>query len=174
MPSTSHPWNPWPPRSSIWEYPGKVSDKVAGLIEPALKIDFLPDFSERELAQIIAERVKKGYFPSEDLLNGLVHKKLGETIVGKHSVIPEELAFKVKNYRLKVSGVMGFDNAQVTKGGVDGEDVSSATYQSLLVKNLYITGEMLDVDGECGGYNLTFAFASGIIAARDIKFREKE
>ena len=63
---------------------------------------------------------------------------------------------------------MGFDNAQVTKGGIKTSEFTT-DMQSKLVKGLYATGEVLDVDGDCGWYNVTFAFVSGIIAARAIK-----
>ena len=147
----------------------KLSDKVAELKNPLLKIDFLPDFTEVKLGEIIKERINKGYFPQTDILNGLVHKKLGENIA-KHSHGDLKVIISgVKSYKIKIQGTLGFDYAQTTKGGVDTEDVNSETYESKLCRGLYIVGEMLDIDGECGGYNLTFAFVSGITAAKSVK-----
>ena len=63
------------------------------------------------------------------------------------------------------------DKAMVTKGGVDTSEINSRTFESKLVPGLYFTGELIDVDGECGGYNLSFAFASAFLAAEDIRKR---
>ena len=63
-----------------------------------------------------------------------------------------------------ITGVRGLEYAQVTRGGMDGNEFDPATLQSRVVTGLYAAGEMLDVDGDCGGYNLLFAFASGLIA----------
>ena len=75
----------------------------------------------------------------------------------------------LKEFTLKVTGNLGFNYAQVTKGGIKTENINPKTMESKLVKGLYIVGEALDVDGDCGGYNLTFAFVSGIISAKNIK-----
>ena len=72
-------------------------------------------------------------------------------------------------FKLKVTGTLGFNNAQVTKGGINTNEINANSYESKLAKNLYLTGELLNVDGDCGGYNLTFAFVSGIVAAKSIK-----
>ena len=61
--------------------------------------------------------------------------------------------------RFKVTGNTGFKNSQVTRGGVDLSEVNSSDYQSKKYKNLYIIGEALNIDGDCGGYNLHFAFS---------------
>ena len=147
----------------------KISDKAVTLKNPVLKIDFLPQFAEKELSEILAKRARSGFMPKTDILNGLVHKKLGETIVKLSGGELERITKTVKSFEIKVTGTLGFDYAQTTKGGIMTADIVSDTYESKLQNGLYITGEMLDVDGECGGYNLTFAFVSGIIAARSIK-----
>ena len=63
---------------------------------------------------------------------------------------------------------MGLDNAQVLSGGLDVKDFDDKTMESKLQKGLYATGEVLDVDGQCGGYNLSFACASALVAFKDI------
>ena len=68
----------------------------------------------------------------------------------------------------KVIGNEGFDRAQACRGGVVGEEIDPETMQSKITKNLYICGEAIDVCGECGGYNLHFAFAGGIIAGEHL------
>ena len=147
----------------------KVSDKVAGLIDPVLKIDLLPNFTPEKIKSILSTRLEQGFIPQSDLLNGLVRKKLGETIVKNSGGDILCIAERVKAFPLKIVGTLGFDYAQTTKGGIKTDDIVPETYESRLQKGLYIIGEMLDVDGECGGYNLTFAFTSGIVAARSIK-----
>ena len=81
----------------------------------------------------------------------------------------KKIAEIVKNFKIDITGTLGFDYAQVTKGGVVTDDVNPISMQSKIVKNLFLTGEILNVDGDCGGYNLTFAFLSGIKAAKYIK-----
>ncbi|MBR0189954.1 MAG: aminoacetone oxidase family FAD-binding enzyme [Clostridia bacterium] len=151
----------------------KISDKAATLKNPVLKIDFLPQFTDKELSEILAKRTRDGFMSKTDILNGLVHKKLGETIVKQSGGDLARTIKTVKSFTVKVTGTLGFDYAQTTKGGIDTADIHPHSYESKLQKGLYITGEMLDVDGECGGYNLTFAFISGIIAARSIKNKFK-
>ena len=77
------------------------------------------------------------------------------------------MATLLKGYRIKANDTMGFNNAQVTAGGVDTNDVDT-TLESKKVENLYFTGEILDIYGECGGYNLQFAFATGLLVGDSI------
>ena len=66
----------------------------------------------------------------------------------------------IKNFEVRIEGTLGFDQCQVTRGGVALKDVNQETYESKLLKGIYFIGEVLDVDGECGGFNMHFAFAS--------------
>ena len=147
----------------------KISDKVADLKEPTLKIDFLPSLTDKSLTAIIEKRLSDGFIPKNDILNGLINKKIGETIVKSAFGNLDGIIKSVKAFKIKVTGTLGFDYAQTTKGGVKTAEINPDTYESKLKKGLYITGETLDITGECGGYNLTFAFVSGIFAARAIK-----
>ena len=70
-----------------------------------------------------------------------------------------------KNWRVTVTGSNSYDNAQVCAGGVDTTEVT-ADFESRLVPGVYIVGELLDVDGKCGGYNLHWAWASGVLAGK--------
>ena len=76
------------------------------------------------------------------------------------------LADTVAEVRLPVTGTRGFDQAQVTAGGVLTDGFDPRTMESRLRPGLYAAGEVLDVDGDCGGFNLMFAFASGLLAGR--------
>lgn len=72
------------------------------------------------------------------------------------------------NFHLPIIDTKSFDNAQVCSGGVDLSEINPNTMESLINKNLYIVGELLDVDGDCGGYNLSFAWISGMLAGKSI------
>lgn len=76
----------------------------------------------------------------------------------------ERLVAKAADFPLTVKGVKGFDSAQVTAGGIAADEFSSDTLESRILPGVHAAGEMLDVDGDCGGFNLMFAFGSGILA----------
>ena len=71
-----------------------------------------------------------------------------------------------RGFTLPVRGTAGFDSAQVTAGGVSTAQFDPRTLQSRLVPGLYACGEVLDIDGDCGGYNLQWAWSSGMLAGR--------
>jgi predicted flavoprotein YhiN len=74
----------------------------------------------------------------------------------------------LKNFTLRVTGTLGFDYAQVTKGGIPLDEIDE-NLQSKFVSGLYFAGETLDADGECGGFNLQWAYASSAVVAQAIK-----
>lgn len=146
-----------------------VSAGVADSTNATLSIEFLPNYSETELADILSERLKLKYFNYENVLYGLMNKKIAQTIlknVKSNSV--NDIVKAAKHFTLKVNGTTGFNYSQTTRGGIKTSDVDK-NFESKLCKGLYLVGEMLDIDGDCGGYNLTFAFISGIISAKNIK-----
>ncbi len=99
----------------------------------------------------------------KDVLTGL----LPQGMVKEFEKIPfEQLPAVLSQYTLKICGMRSFEQAQVTQGGIDTKDVDENTMQSKHTQGLFFTGEVLDVDGDCGGFNLQFAFASGIVAGR--------
>ena len=81
-----------------------------------------------------------------------------------------------RKVEFEYKGTADFDKAQVTIGGIDVTEVSNKTLESKKVENLYIAGELLDIDGDCGGFNLHWAFASGVAVAKDLvkKIRDFE
>jgi predicted Rossmann fold flavoprotein len=116
----------------------------------------------------------------EDFLTGAANKRLGQTIVKAAGALPlnreaatltdAELAAIARllvDFRLPVTGVRGFGSAQVTLGGADAGEFNPETLESRRVPGLYAAGEALDVDGPCGGYNLQWAWASGLFAAQN-------
>ena len=72
----------------------------------------------------------------------------------------------IKNYKIKVLETTGFKNAQVTAGGILTEEINNETLESKKVKDIYFAGEVLDIFGDCGGYNLQWAWATGYLAGR--------
>jgi len=138
-----------------------VSEKKKVEISLELLAD---DFNS--LRQMLEKRRRD--FPDltgENFLNSIIHKKIGFEIVKKTDDIKEIASF-LKNWRHRVVGTMGFKNAQVTAGGVLCSEVYSDTLMSKKVPGLYFAGEILNVDGDCGGFNLQFAWSSGAIAGK--------
>ena len=75
---------------------------------------------------------------------------------------------KLIHFNISIIDTNTFDNAQVCKGGIPLTEINTNTFESLIVPNLYFTGEIIDVDGKCGGYNIAFAAISAILAGKDI------
>ncbi len=135
-------------------------------------LEFAPEFTEDELKEDIKIKQSLGYAESE-LLSLTLNNQIGRAIIKRAgSSDAAKIARTAKNFTLPVLGTLGFDYAQVTRGGVDMRDIKQ-NLESSLCENLYFAGEMLDVDGDCGGYNLTWAFASAACAAHSIAENEK-
>lgn len=150
-----------------------ASAYMGGVKNPTLNIEFLPEYTETELKDILIKRKGMPFIKDCGEFVGLINKRIGTAIEKTaNTVNAEDLSYAAKHFTLKTEGTAGFDSAQTTKGGFSqGIDVN--TYESLKRRNLYIIGEALDVDGDCGGYNLTFAFVSAITAAKRIKFKKE-
>ncbi len=135
-------------------------------------LDFLPDWSEEQVEQELLRRRQSG-LPMEELLTGILHNRLGRVLTKAAGVKGKEFAKElsnqeireicrmVKSLELELTEPLGMDSAQVTAGGVLTEHFDSNTMQSRLVPGLYACGEVLDIDGDCGGFNLQWAWSSG-------------
>ena len=99
-----------------------------------------------------------------DLLTGAASPALAAALWRRSERSVRKLAQVIGDFTVPVTGVRGFESAQVTAGGVPCAEFDAADMQSRLVPGLYAAGEVLDVDGACGGYNLMFAFAGGLLA----------
>ncbi|MBR5739373.1 MAG: aminoacetone oxidase family FAD-binding enzyme [Lachnospiraceae bacterium] len=147
--------------------------------KPVVLIDFLPHYDEESLVSFLQE-AKLGGVPREvrDYLTGWLPKKLvfalsrqAEEVFRKsvRSCSYEEfvsIVGLIKHFSYEVTGFGPIAEAQVAQGGLDTQEVTE-NLESRLVPGLYVTGELLDIDGACGGYNLHFAFASGKIAGEE-------
>ncbi len=148
----------------------QVSAYLSGKENEYLNIGFLPEMTQEEVTILLKNRLNCGYIPKADILVGILNKRIGQAVLKTvKEITAESVAHALKNFKLKVTGNVGFNYAQVTKGGIITKDINNKTYESKLAKGVYIIGEMIDVDGDCGGYNITFAFSSAISAARAIK-----
>lgn len=137
------------------------------------RLDFLPEMKETELEELLSRR---SGIPASELLTGILHNRLGRVIVqwagirgneAVESLNPEqlwELCRRVKFFDISLTEPMGMDAAQVTAGGMDTREFDPETMESRLVPGLYACGEVLDIDGDCGGFNLQWAWSSGRLA----------
>ncbi len=143
-----------------------------------LLIDFAPECSKEDLRMTI-KNITSNYkeFNNIQVLSGLFNEKLAEAILSECNIknndrldekTVEKLVNNIKEFSITVKDKKGFDFAQVTMGGVDTKEINCKTMESYLVSGLYFAGEMIDVDGKCGGYNLQFAWSTGAIAGRNI------
>ena len=140
-------------------------------------IDFMSESDDIHTKNMITDSLRRRYFMSvSQALNGIFHEKLVNALLDDLEINKSQkaasisdfqidcLVKKIKNYTLCVKSRRGFDFAQITQGGIDTNEINGETMESKLVNNLYFAGEILDVDGICGGYNLQFAWATGAIA----------
>ncbi len=128
-----------------------------------LSLDLLPELSGDGLT----ERLRARTLPPEERLTGIFHRRVGEALRRAAGAdTPEALARVIRDFRLSVLGPADAASAQVTRGGADPGEFDPQTLESRLCPGLYVVGEALDVDGRCGGYNLHWAFASGLAAGR--------
>jgi predicted Rossmann fold flavoprotein len=130
----------------------------------AVIIDMVPFMAEAELADELSKRAARK-IPPEGMVTGILPNKFGAALRDLfRTKAPAEAAKALKNRGFKVLGTRGWNEADFTAGGVDVDEVDPATMESRLKKGLYFTGEILDVNGKRGGYNLAWAWASGLLA----------
>ena len=158
----------------------QISGMAARLLESKqrvfVQIDFLPEFSDSAFSDEIERRMREDRSQMlGDLFLGLVHKKILDLLLAEKGLQAEMKARRIddagirqilqsmRDYTLEVIQVKSFKQAQVTSGGIPLEE-TDANFQSRLQPGLFFAGEVLDVDGRCGGYNLQWAFATGYIA----------
>ena len=143
-----------------------------------VRINFMPFIKVEEYDDFMLKNNNKRV---KEILNGILNPKLILAIIKRCNINEEkyfyELSKKEKellkenliSFRIDIKGKGPFDKAQICMGGVPLNEIDIKSMKSKINENLYITGEMLDVNGDCGGYNLTFAFISGYLSGKDIQ-----
>ena len=144
-----------------------------------LLLDLLRPWEEEAVRTALEEKCARfPALPAEELLTGMLHNRLGKVVLKASGVpLPDVLgqldqealgriAHTAKYFPLTVTGVMGMEQAQVTAGGILTSEFRPDTLESRLCPGLFATGEVLDIDGDCGGYNLQWAWSSGRLAGK--------
>ncbi|MGI6453900.1 MAG: NAD(P)/FAD-dependent oxidoreductase [Syntrophomonadaceae bacterium] len=162
----------------------QISRKAGELMnegkEAFLKISIIDTMSREELRNLMQRRLElAAKKPLDFSLVGLINKRLIPVILGEVGLTDvkrpvtslsaaerEGIVKILTDWRFKVRGTKGWSSAQVTAGGVDTREVDPQTMQSRLVPGLFFAGEVLDIDGLCGGFNLQWAWSSGYIAGQ--------
>jgi len=157
---------------------GKIQGKPYKTL--SVRLDLLPDLSFRELADYLLEiRANFPDRPAGDFLTGLLNMKVGYWLIQRAGMDPclpvkripqgqiQKLAALIKGWTLEITGTKGWNDAQVTAGGVPLSEIRNDTMESKKAPGLYLTGEMLNIHGDCGGYNLHFAWSTGCAAGAD-------
>ena len=150
--------------------------------ELTLTIDLKPALSEEQLDKRLLrdfEEQKNKQF--KNALGGLFPSKLIPVMVELSGILLEKqvnaiskeerhsLVRLIKNFAMTLTGIRGYNEAIITRGGVSVREIDPGTMESKKVKNLYFAGEVLDLDAVTGGYNLQIAWSTGYMAAQEIR-----
>ena len=150
-------------------------DVCLGGGEWSCRLDLLPDCPDDALLCELKGR-RNGKLTAEDLLTGILHNRLGRVLIQNAGIKAQrgiasledwelqKVITAVKAFEVVLTEPMGMDTAQVTAGGIVTKEFDPETMESKLVPGLYACGEVLDIDGDCGGYNLQWAWSSGRLA----------
>lgn len=160
-----------------------IRAKKKGL-DVKIRIDTV-DLDENKLYEHLIYIISLNYYKKiNELLVGLINDNLIEEVLNQAGISYDinvcelskeeiyKLAHTLKNLEFSVSGYKDEDSGQITCGGVDTDEINPSTMESKKIKNLYIIGEIMDVDGDCGGYNLQWAFSSAYSCAMSIVKKE--
>ena len=128
-------------------------------------LDLMPQLTKEELVKLLLDRQQVGSYKNpQELLIGLLPRKMIDVLV-KKTYEPEKIAERLKDWQVPVKGAYALQQAQICSGGVDPRELTDQL-ESRLHPGIYFTGEVIDVDGPCGGYNLQWAWSSGAVAGR--------
>ena len=158
----------------------KAAAQLAKGHKVILSLDMMPDRTDEEVADFLDTHW--GMFGHRTVANsliGILNKKLIPVLLQEagidedENLLCQDMSWKtrkalcrlMKHWEFIVTDTNGFPNAQTTAGGIDTTDLQEGTLESKLVPGLYFAGEVMDVDGDCGGYNLQWAWSSGYTAA---------
>ena len=143
---------------------------VKGLIngqKVELSIDLKPAVEEDDVKVRVEELVKEmGGFKIKKILPKLMPLQMVESFAEMNPDLREgNLAARIKDWRFRIVGYVGYERCVITAGGVSLDEISRKTMESKLSSGLYFAGEVMDLDGDTGGYNLQIAFSTGALAA---------
>ena len=162
----------------------QISRKARELLEkghkPYIKISIIDELSKERLRDILIMKFSNNPNKSiEFSLVGLINKRLIPVVLMEANIDNitrpvsdlsaaerEKIVHILQNWQFKVRGTLGWQHAQITAGGIDTKDIDPSTMESRLVKGLYFAGEIMDIDGLCGGFNLQWAWSSGFVAGQ--------
>ena len=165
---------------AILDLSREVSTRLASFDYCELSLDLMPQQSKEKLINLLIQRLDKESEKPIDLwLQGVLNKKLINILLEQSKCKAKlekelnrkeinKLVHSIKNLKLSINDTKGFKGAEVATGGIDTREIDSQTMESKLVQNLYFAGEILDVDGDRGGFNFHFAWVSGIRAGRNL------
>ena len=158
-----------------------LNRKERSISSYVISLDMLSNMKNEEIYRYIDKKmVMYPEVSMEFLLTGLLNKMIALKILKDNKIElsrliktltvkeKDKIVNNIKNYIVDIKNTYDFDKAQVTIGGVDVSEVKKETLELKKLKNVYVIGELLDIDGECGGYNLQWAWTSGYIAGSDV------
>ncbi len=144
-------------------------------------LDFLPFLTKEELKEMLYYRLQRNVKETlEEAFLGLLNKKLAYVAIKESKLDPyyrmkdlkdsqlTQLVNQLKEWKVPITDTHSFEHAQVMAGGIDTKEIDPVSMESKLIKGLYFAGEIVDVDGTCGGYNLQWAWSSGHAAGTHI------
>ncbi len=155
----------------VFNISGAAPILLDGGLPVSVKLDFFPDFDREMTFAFLNSR--KELLRTEDLrelLTGVFPEKLIPALISGQTTV-KALTDRIKAFRLTVRGTQGAPYAQVMSGGVRTDEVDASTLESKVCPGFYITGELLDLYGSCGGFNLQLAWSTGAIAGRSAASR---
>jgi predicted Rossmann fold flavoprotein len=159
---------------AILDLSREVSTRLANFDYCELNLDLMPELSKEKLTNLLLNRIEEGSLkPLVLWLQGVLNKKLIHIILEQSKCKAKleselnrkeigKLVYAIKNLKLSINDTKGFKGAEVATGGINTTEVNPQTMESKLVPNLFFAGEILDVDGDRGGFNFHFAWISGL------------
>ncbi|MEN8726728.1 MAG: aminoacetone oxidase family FAD-binding enzyme, partial [Sulfurovum sp.] len=165
---------------AILDLSREVSTRLANYDYCELNLDLMPELSKEKLTNLFLKRLNTGSDkPLTTWLQGVLNKKLIHIIIEQSKCRAKterelnrkevgKLVYTIKNLKLSINDTKGFKGAEVATGGINTSEVNPQTMESKLISNLYFAGEILDVDGDRGGFNFHFAWVSGMRAGNNL------
>jgi predicted Rossmann fold flavoprotein len=138
----------------------------SGTKDTALIVDLIPFMHEDELKKELSHRMRRK-FPSDKLIAGILPPKFAGVMTDElKRLSPNDLTDLLKNREFRIIGTKGWNEAEFTAGGIDHHEIDFETFESKKCPGLYLAGEILDVNGKRGGFNLAWAWSSGTLAGQ--------